>query len=90
MPADSITEAAECRIACVPDRGRQRAVTEIPNVLQAQRLFGEPDYLLRVIATDLRGFQHLYDTELAILPGVQKLTSTLVMRNIVENRSLPP
>lgn len=69
--------------------GFERAVTEIPNVLQAQRLFGEPDYLLRVIAADLPAFQHLYDTELATLPGVQKLTSTLVMKNIVENRSLP-
>ena len=69
--------------------GFERAVTEIPHVLQAQRLFGEPDYLLRVIATDLPAFQQLYDTELATLPGVQKLISTLVMKNIVENRSLP-
>ena len=27
----------------------EQSVTEIPNVLQAQRLFGDPDYLLRVI-----------------------------------------
>ncbi len=69
--------------------GFEQAVTEIPNILQAQRLFGEPDYLLRVIAADLPTFQHLYDTELATLPGVQKLTSTLVMKTIVENRTLP-
>ena len=67
----------------------EQAVTEIPNILQAQRLFGEPDYLLRVIAADLPTFQHLYDTKLATLPGVQKLTSTLVMKNIVQNRRLP-
>ena len=75
------------------DRGTitsfEQAVTEVPNILQAQRLFGEPDYLLRVIAADLPTFQHLYDSELATLPGVQKLTSTLVMKNIVQNRSLP-
>lgn len=67
----------------------EQAVEEIPAVLQAQRLFGEPDYLLRIITTDLAAFQHLYDTTLATLPGVQKLTSTLVMKNIVESRELP-
>lgn len=57
-------------------------------MLQALRLFGEPDYLLRVITADLAAFQHLYDITLATLPGVQKLTSTLVMKNIVESREL--
>lgn len=65
------------------------AVTQIPTILHAQRLFGEPDYLLRVIAADLPAFQHIYDTELSTLPGVQKLTSTLVMKTIVDNRNLP-
>ena len=69
--------------------GFEQAVTQIPNVLHAQRLFGEPDYLLRVIAADLPAFQQLYDTELSTLPGVQKLTSTLVMKTIVDHRNLP-
>jgi len=69
--------------------GFEQAVTNIPNILNAQRLFGEPDYLLHVIAADLPAFQHLYDTELSTLPGVQKLTSTLVMKNIVDDRNLP-
>jgi DNA-binding Lrp family transcriptional regulator len=65
------------------------AVGAIPNVVQAERLFGEPDYLLRVAATDLPAFQQLYDTRLARLPGVQRLTSTLVMKRVVEDRPLP-
>lgn len=69
--------------------GFEQAVLDIPNVLLAQRLFGTPDYLLRVVATDLTGYQQLYDSELATIPGVQKLTSTLVMKSIVENRGLP-
>ena len=56
----------------------KQSVTEIPNVLQAQRLFGDPDYLLRVITRDLTAFQRLYDEQLTALPGVQRLTSTLV------------
>jgi len=65
------------------------AVAEIPHVLQAQRLFGDPDYLLRVIARDLPAFQTLYDDRLATLPGVQRLSSTLVMKSVVQDRPLP-
>jgi DNA-binding Lrp family transcriptional regulator len=67
----------------------EQAVNDIAQIVHAQRLFGEPDYLLQVIAADLPAFQQLYDTQLATLPGVQKLTSTLVMKNIVEHRTLP-
>ncbi|WPO69787.1 MULTISPECIES: Lrp/AsnC family transcriptional regulator [unclassified Streptomyces] len=67
----------------------EEAVAAVPHVLQAQRLFGEPDYLLRVATTDLAAFQQLYDQQLARLPGVQRLTSTLVMKNVVHDRPLP-
>ncbi|MFG2141062.1 Lrp/AsnC family transcriptional regulator [Streptomyces sp. NPDC048650] len=67
----------------------EEAVAAVPHVLQAQRLFGEPDYLLRVATTDLSAFQRLYDQELARLPGVQRLTSTLVMKHVVDDRPLP-
>ncbi|MEV1294133.1 Lrp/AsnC family transcriptional regulator [Pseudonocardia sp. NPDC049635] len=67
----------------------EAAVAGITNVVQAQRLFGDPDYLLRVITRDLSAFQHLYDDRLAALPGVQRLSSTLVMKSVVEDRPLP-
>ena len=67
----------------------EQAVAAIPHVREAQRLFGEPDYLLRVITADLPAFQQLYDEHLATLPGVQRLSSTLVMKSVVENRPLP-
>ncbi|MFJ6752745.1 MULTISPECIES: Lrp/AsnC family transcriptional regulator [unclassified Streptomyces] len=67
----------------------EEAVAAIPHVIQAQRLFGEPDYLLRVATTDLVAYQQIYDQQLAKLPGVQRLTSTLVMKHIVNDRPLP-
>ncbi|MGI5371603.1 AsnC family transcriptional regulator [Streptomyces sp. A244] len=67
----------------------EEAVAAVPHVLQAQRLFGDPDYLLRVAATDLTAFQQLYDRRLARLPGVQRLNSTLVMKHVVDDRPLP-
>lgn len=65
------------------------AVTGVSHVIGAQRLFGEPDYLLHVVAADLSAFQRLYDEKLSALPGVQRLNSTLVMKSVVDNRPLP-
>lgn len=67
----------------------EAAVAALPNVLQAQRLFGDPDYLLRIIAADLPDFQYIYDQQLSALPGVGRLSSTLVMKSIVEDAPLP-
>ncbi|NUU25976.1 MAG: Lrp/AsnC family transcriptional regulator [Streptomycetaceae bacterium] len=67
----------------------EAAIAAIPHVIQAQRLFGEPDYLLRVATADVAAFQELYDRQLARLPGVQRLTSTLVMKHVVIDRPLP-
>lgn len=67
----------------------EQAVTQIAQIVEAQRLFGEPDYLLHVVARDLPAFQQLYDERLSTLPNVQRLTSTLVMKRIIQDRSLP-
>lgn len=65
------------------------ALTAIPNVLQAQRLFGDPDYLLRVLTADLAAYAELEDNTLAALPGVLRLNSTLVMKQVVGERPVP-
>jgi DNA-binding Lrp family transcriptional regulator len=69
--------------------GFEAAVARVPNVVQAQRLFGDPDYLLRIVTADLAAYQQLEDDVLATLPGVQRLNSTLVMKQIVTDRPLP-
>jgi DNA-binding Lrp family transcriptional regulator len=67
----------------------EAAVSALPEVIQAQRLFGDPDYILHVVCADLDAFQKLYDDRLSALPKVQRLTSTLVMKSVVEDRLLP-
>jgi DNA-binding Lrp family transcriptional regulator len=64
-------------------------VRSVKQVTQAQRLFGDPDYLLQVVTRDLPAFQRLYDERLSKLPGVQRLTSTLVMKSVIEDGPLP-
>lgn len=67
----------------------EEAVIAIPQVITAQRLFGDPDYILHVVTRDLAAFQALYDEQLSALPCVQRLTSTLVMKSIIQDRPLP-
>jgi DNA-binding Lrp family transcriptional regulator len=65
------------------------ALRDVPQIIEAQRLFGDPDYLLRVVAADLTAYQRLYDHTLARLPCVQSLSSTIVMKQVVPPRPLP-
>ena len=67
----------------------ETALAELPQVRHAERLFGDPDYLLRVAARDLESFATLRDQKLATLPGVHRLTSTIVMKRIIDNRPVP-
>lgn len=67
----------------------EKAVIEIDEVVEARRLFGDPDFMLEVMTRDLPAFQRLYDERLTALPGVQRLTSTLIMKDLVRDRTLP-
>jgi DNA-binding Lrp family transcriptional regulator len=67
----------------------ETGLARVAEVRHAERLFGDPDYLVRVVTADLAAYQALRDTKLATLPGVQRLTSTIVMKRIVDERPLP-
>lgn len=67
----------------------KEAVAAVPHILRAQRLFGELDYLLRVATANLAAFQQLYVEQFARLPAIQRPTSTVVMKHVVDDRPLP-
>jgi DNA-binding Lrp family transcriptional regulator len=67
----------------------ERGLATIPEVRNAERLFGDPDYLVRVATADIAAYQRLRDEKLATLPGVQRLTSTIVMKRVVDERPFP-
>jgi DNA-binding Lrp family transcriptional regulator len=69
--------------------GFEAGLEQIPEVVHAERLFGEPDYFVRVATADIATFQRLRDERLARLQGVQRMTSTIVMKKVVDNRPLP-
>jgi Lrp/AsnC family transcriptional regulator, leucine-responsive regulatory protein len=67
----------------------ERALLDIPDVVEAQRLFGEPDYLLRVAVRDSEDYERLYTNRLAALPGVSKARSQIGMKTIKQGSTLP-
>jgi DNA-binding Lrp family transcriptional regulator len=69
--------------------GFEDGLAGVPEVRHAERLFGDPDYLVRVATADLAAYQVLRDEKLATLPGVQRLTSTIVMKRVVNDRPFP-
>jgi len=67
----------------------EQALLDIPDVIEAQRLFGEPDYLLRVAVRDSDAYERLYTNRLAALPGVSKARSQIGMKVIRQGATLP-
>jgi DNA-binding Lrp family transcriptional regulator len=67
----------------------EAGLADVKEVRHAERLFGDPDYLVRVATADLAAYQNLRDEKLATLPGVRRLTSTIVMKRIVDQRPFP-
>jgi len=67
----------------------ERQVIANTHIIEAERLFGDIDYLLKVVAADLPAYQHFYDEELSALPAVEQLTSTIVMKNLKAGAGLP-
>lgn len=60
----------------------ERAVLDIHEVEEAQRLYGEPDYLLQVTVRDAATYERLYTSRLAALPGIQRAVSQIAMKTV--------
>ncbi len=67
----------------------ESAVAEIDEVVEAARMMGQPDYLLRVVTRDAETFEELYIDRLSALPHVQTLTSQLAMKVVKRSTVLP-
>lgn len=65
------------------------AIQSTPNITEASRMMGRPDYLLRVVTADADAFEALYIDVLASLAHVQTLTSQLAMKTVTRTHALP-
>lgn len=64
-------------------------VTEMDEIIECRRMFGDPDYLLWVAVENLAAYEDLYMTKLVALPGVARTVSQLTMKTVKPGGSLP-
>jgi DNA-binding Lrp family transcriptional regulator len=64
-------------------------IRELDEVLECHRMFGLPDYLIRVAVADLGAYETFYMGKLADLPGVSRLNSQFTMKTIKPGGILP-
>jgi DNA-binding Lrp family transcriptional regulator len=55
-------------------------VTAIPEVRECHMLNGEIDFILKIVATDLRAFQEMLTTHLTPAPNVASVRTSLTIR----------
>jgi DNA-binding Lrp family transcriptional regulator len=60
----------------------ESAVAALEEVTEVRRMFGLPDYLLRVATATLESFETFVSTELGDVPGLDKLDSHITMKLI--------
>lgn len=67
----------------------ESAVQHLDAVVEVLRMMGQPDYLLRVVASDAEAFEALYIDQLAELAHVKTLTSQSAMKVVKRTHVLP-
>lgn len=68
-------------------RAFERAVSEVPEITECFLTTGEGDYILRVLARDAADIERLHSSILTRLPGVARVESSFVLREIVSGGS---
>ena len=67
----------------------EKAVQDIPEVMECYLMTGEFDYLLRVVVTDMADFERIHKDELTRLPGVARVNSSVAIRTVLRRTELP-
>lgn len=65
------------------------AVLRIPEVIACHNVSGQYDFLLQVVARDLRHFGEFARTTIRTLPGVKEMNSSFSLREVKGGLSLP-
>jgi Lrp/AsnC family transcriptional regulator, leucine-responsive regulatory protein len=60
----------------------QKAVKQLPEVLEVHHIAGAFDYLLRIAVADLESYETFHADRLTALPGVSHITSYVVMSRV--------
>ncbi|ARZ72252.1 ArsR family transcriptional regulator [Streptomyces albireticuli] len=67
----------------------EAALQDIPDVIEAYRLFGSPGCMLRIAVADLAAYERLWIERLTALSGITEVNSQIVMKRVKEPKGLP-
>lgn len=67
----------------------EQAIAASPSVVQCELMSGSDDYFVSLLVRSLDHFAQIHREELSRLPGVVRMESSFVLRQVVEPR-LPP
>jgi len=65
------------------------AVRKYPEVLDCYVVLGSIDFLLRIVAEDIKGYERFIYEKLSQLPGVQEVNSSMALSEIKHTTVLP-
>jgi Lrp/AsnC family transcriptional regulator, leucine-responsive regulatory protein len=66
----------------------ERAITELPLVLDCYLVAGDFDYFLKIRVRDIADFKRLHGEKLIGLPGVRQTRTFFVMKEVIDNAPL--
>ncbi|MEV4611004.1 Lrp/AsnC family transcriptional regulator [Kitasatospora sp. NPDC049258] len=67
----------------------EQRVAALPEVVEAHRLFGDPDYLLRIAVADIAAYERFITDMLSGLPGIAQVNSHLTMKQVKADQGFP-
>jgi DNA-binding Lrp family transcriptional regulator len=65
------------------------AVVGLEEVVECHRMFGDPDYVIRVAVADVEAYERFLIDTFADLPGMARMTSQFAMKTIKAAGALP-
>jgi Lrp/AsnC family leucine-responsive transcriptional regulator len=67
----------------------EAAVVALDEVVECHRMFGDPDYVIRVAVADVEAYERFLIDTFADLPGMARMTSQFAMKTIKAAGPLP-
>jgi Lrp/AsnC family leucine-responsive transcriptional regulator len=67
----------------------EKAVVELPEVLECHHVTGDYDYMLKIAVRDMDAYQHFIKEKLAVLANIGRVQSHFVMTEVKHSTILP-
>src|SRR6185436_5279471 len=67
----------------------EAGIAALDEVVECRRMFGLPDYVIRVAVADQDAYEAFYMNELAELPGLARVNSQFTMKTVKRGGAVP-